>query len=209
MDMVLQESNDVISCLRVYDLGDSILASGLPMMSKVPENWEEIVGDIENCIKNHDYSNKHIRRAITLSNAEGGGHNQFLTGILVSFNLTLTNKAWVEAERYRFLSFVSSQSTMHRITKFDINSSCNDMVDPQAIAIVKKYVEIYNGTPTLDNYLNILYNIPSGMKITARMTTNYRCLKNIYHQRKDHRLPEWHKFCDIIEKLPLADVLIV
>lgn len=35
------------------------------------------------------------------------------------------------------------------------------------------------------------------------MTTNYRQLKTIYFQRKDHKLDEWHKFCDWCESLPL------
>jgi hypothetical protein len=43
-----------------------------------------------------------------------------MTGIRVAFDLTCSNKMCVEAERYRFLEFVSSQSTMHRITKFDL-----------------------------------------------------------------------------------------
>lgn len=67
---------------------------------------------------------KHLKRAEKLSIAsvrENGAHGQFLTGIRVAFDLTFSNKAWVEAERYRFLEFVSSQSTMHRITKFDLD----------------------------------------------------------------------------------------
>jgi hypothetical protein len=51
----------------------------------------------------------------------GSGHDNFLNGVIVQFDLTFTNKAWVEAERYHFLDFVSSQSTMHRITKFDLD----------------------------------------------------------------------------------------
>jgi hypothetical protein len=53
-----------------------------------------------------------------------------------------------------------------------------------------------------DKYLEILYSNPAGFELTARMTTNYRCLRNIYIQRKDHRLPEWREFCKWIETLP-------
>ena len=45
----------------------------------------------------------------------GTGHDNFLKGIIVQFDLTFTTKAWVEAERYHFFEFVSSMSTMHRI----------------------------------------------------------------------------------------------
>ena len=45
-----------------------------------------------------------------LATAEkGAGHDQFLTGIVVQFDLTFTNKVWPEAERYHFFDFVSSQ----------------------------------------------------------------------------------------------------
>jgi hypothetical protein len=52
-------------------------------------------------------------------------------------------------------------------------------------------------------YLEILYTNPAGFELTARMTTNYRCLLNIYIQRHDHRLPEWREFCQELLKLPL------
>ena len=58
-------------------------------------------------------------------------------------------------------------------------------------------------------YLEILYTNPAGFELTARMTTNYRCLKNIYVQRHDHRLPEWREFCKWIETLPYAQELIL
>ena len=57
-------------------------------------------------------------------------------------------------------------------------------------------------------YLEILYSNPAGFKLTARMTTNYRCLRNIYIQRRNHRLPEWRAFCKWIETLPYADVFL-
>ena len=53
-------------------------------------------------------------------------------------------------------------------------------------------------------YLEILYNIPSGIELTARVTTDYSQLKTMYNQRKDHRLPEWREFCEYIKnELPL------
>ena len=58
-------------------------------------------------------------------------------------------------------------------------------------------------------YLEILYSNPAGFTLTARMTTNYRCLRNIYMQRKDHRLPEWRAFCKWIETLPYAQELLI
>ena len=99
--------SNIISNVKIYDLEESLIASGYPHREK------DII---------HDFCPNDLKRGKNLTEATLKGnlaHGQFLTGIRVSFDLTFTNKAWVEAERYRFLEFVSSQSTMHRIPKFD------------------------------------------------------------------------------------------
>ena len=206
---------EIVSNVGVYDLDQCLHAAGYPMRTSV--DWEET-------------RESELKRGVHLSKAADwqGAHDQFLTGIRVSFDLTFSNKAWVEAERYRFLEFVSSQSTMHRITKFDLRSQYNGYVDPRVIDIMMEKVEQYNllqaemkaVDPTneyevrrlknllTEKYLEILYTNPAGFTLTARMTTNYRCLKNIWRQRRHHRLPEWREFCKWIETLPYAKELI-
>ena len=190
-----------IENVKVYDLEESIIASGYPMRTTT---------------EMHPVEDKDLRRAHNLSVAsvrDNGAHGQFLTGIRVAFDLTFTNKAWIEAERYRFLEFVSSQSTMHRIPRFDLDNQYNKYVDPRVIQIMKEKVAEYNlmedSPEKVEKYLEILYTNPAGFELTARMTTNYRCLKNIYKQRKNHRLPEWREFCRWIETLPYAEELIL
>ena len=54
-----------------------------------------------------------------------------------------------------------------------------------------------------EKYLEILYNVPSGFELTARISTNYCQLKTVISQRKNHRLPEWREFCEhMTENLP-------
>ena len=192
---------DIVSNVKIYDLEESIIASGYPM--RTAAEMRE-VGD------------KDIARCKNLVNATktgNGAHSQFLTGIRVNFDLTFSNKVWVEAERYRFLEFVSSQSTMHRICKFDLDNQYNSYVDPRIVAIMKEKVAEYNAledsAAKTEKYLEILYSNPSGFTLTARMTTTYRCLRNIYIQRKDHRLPEWREFCRWIETLPYAEEFLI
>ena len=175
-----------IENVRVYDLEECIKASKYPM-------------SVDNSLLNSDITNTVKKLAIS---PKGEGHDQFLTGIRVSFDLTCSNKMWIEAERYRFLEFVSSQSTMHRISKFNIKEQCNQYVDSRVIDIMNEKKEEYLKNKTEENFLRLIYNIPSGFELTARMTTNYRCLKGIYSQRKNHRLPEWREFCAWCESLP-------
>lgn len=154
----------------------------------------------------------------------GEGHDNFLKGIIVQFDLTFSNKAWVELQRYHFIDFVSSQSTMHKITKFNLQEQCNRYVDNRIIDIVKAKINEYNRLQSLnlsqgtskerqrmldELYLEILYNIPSGFELTAGMTTNYQQLKTIYQQRRHHLLPDWKMFCDWCESLPLFKELCI
>ena len=79
---------------------------------------------------------------------------------------------------------------------------CNEYVDVGAITVLQRLLDAYKADPTDENRLRLLYNIPTGFRLTARMTTNYRQLKTIYSQRRTHRLPEWREFCKWVEGLP-------
>ena len=199
--------------VKVYDLEESLIASGYPMRTVLTQRGAD---------------EKDIKRGLALTKASNGNgaHAQWLTGVRVAFDLTCTNKMWVEAERYRFLEFVSSQSTMHRITKFDLTGQYNKYVDPRSIEIMEEKKEQYNTFASMletaegqkvqeeirgamrEKYLEMLYTNPAGFELTARMTTNYRCLLNIYIQRWDHRLPEWREFCTQLLELPMFPELV-
>lgn len=185
--------DDIISNVQVYGLEESIKRSKYPMST-----------DTSTCTTEPTKTTYSLGRA-----SVGSGHDNWLNGVIVQFDLTFTNKAWVEAERYHFLDFVSSQSTMHRITKFDLDKAYIEYTDPRMIEIMQQLVDQYNADPTPDNYLKVLYSNPAGFKITAGMTTNYRQLKTIYYQRKNHRLPEWRVFTEWITTLPMFKELIL
>ena len=181
--------------VKIYGLEESVAASGYPMLTKPL--------DLEYFFKAGD---KDYQRANKLAHTQiGSGHDQFLTSIIVQFDLTFPLKAWVELQRYHFIDFCSSMSTMHRISQMDLNKSCNQYVDKQIFDILKELIYNYNENPTDENFYKLIYNIPSGFEYTARLSTNYRQLKTIYSQRKNHRLPDWHIFCDWIKTLPYSE----
>lgn len=208
-----------ISNVNVYGLAQSILRSGYPLRDhEISEAvFQSEINLIQQAIQDGDITNPHIKRAISLANAKGGGHDQFLTGIIVQFDLSASLKCWPELQRYHFLDFVSSMSTMHCVSKFKVRDCCNQFVSEQVIATVENLQEKYNGIPVdhIDEkksaYLELLYNMPSGFELTAGMTTNYRQLKTMYAQRRrqgEHRLPDWWYINDWIETLPLSNHLI-
>lgn len=181
---------DMITNVNVYGLENAIKCSKYPMSVDI----STLNTDITNTVKK-------------LGNAQkGSGHDNFLKGIIVQFDLTMTPKMSVELERYHFIDFISSQSTMHRITKFDLDKAYIEYVDKRIIDIMKDKVTQYNNETDKEKkeklYLEILYSNPCGFKLTAGMTTNYQQLKTIYYQRKNHKLPEWRTFCEWIETLP-------
>lgn len=138
----------------------------------------------------------------------GRGDDNFLNGVIVQFDLKFTVKAWTEAERYHFLEFVSSMSSMHRLTKMDYDKVFCSYVTENTKNEMKRLLAEYNNNPCEDTRLTLLYNCPVGLQLTARMTTNYRQLKTIYRQRKNHALPEWKAFCKWIETLPWSELII-
>lgn len=177
-----------ITNTKVYGLDESIIRAKYPMSVDISKLNADITKGI-----------------LALAGCEKGtGHDNWLNGVIVQFDLTYTVKAWTEAERYHFLDFVSSQSTMHRIAKFDLDKQYDAHTDPRIIAIVKELADKYNETNDPEDYLRLLMSNPCGFQLTAGMTTNYRQLKTIYAQRRTHRLPEWREFCAWIETLPYA-----
>jgi len=192
-----------IDNVKIYGLNESIKRAKFPMAIDTDKLNEELTPGIKSC------ANCKI----------GEGHDNFLVGIIVQFDLTFSNKAWVEMQRYHHIDIISSQSSIHRLMKFDIEHQCNPYVDKRIVAILKDYIDTYNNMIAHKNSftneeiqaakVKALYNIPSGFELTAGMTTNYRQLKTIYHQRRNHILPDWQMFCDWCETLPMFKELCI
>lgn len=183
----MTDNNDmIISNVNVYGLENAIRVSKFPMAT----DTNSLTNDITKTTKKLG------------SCKTGTGHDQFLEGIIVQFDLTFTIKAWTEMQRYTFIDFISSQSTMHRISKFDLDEQYIDYVDPRIIDIMNELKNKYNETKDPEDYLKLLYSNPCGFKLTAGISTNYRQIKTIVQQRKGHRLPEWKWFIDWAESLP-------
>ena len=189
-----------VSNVRVYGLDEAIRAAKYPKAVELDGLTAELTKGIKACS----------------TCPTGTGHDNFLKGIIVQFDLTLSEKAWPEAQRYHWLDFVSSCSTMHKLQAMKPKDCCNRYVDPRIVDILQKKIDRYNwlvATNKKPEYninpdeikearLEMLYNIPSGFELTAAMTTNYRQLKTIYQQRRHHALPDWQMFCDFCETLP-------
>lgn len=190
-----------IENFRIYDLAESVVASGLPFVSDYSaEKFSETVKAVKEQMEYDKYkdaldappseSSRALKRASRLAHCfSADGHDNFLSGIIFSANVTASNVWWLEFGRYHFAQIVSSQSKMHMLKEICDNGCFADGVSFQASA---------------DNEENV-YNCPLGLLLTARITTNYRQLKTIYRQRQHHRLEEWRSFCSELLKLPYSN----
>lgn len=181
----------MIQNVKVYGLEDSIKRSKYPKavdISKCTSEITKTVNGLATCQK-------------------GEGHDNFLKGIIVQFDLTFTIKTWVQGERYHWFDIISSQSVMHCIDRFEIEDRCIKYVSEVIVNEVKRLKEVFYTDKTMENFLNLVYSVPVGFKLTAGMTTNYQQLKTIYSQRKTHRLPEWQEFCRWVESLPHSEFI--
>ena len=128
-----------IKDVKVYDLEECIIASGYAMRI-VPYNYlEESVDD------NLDHHIERCKKLVKASkNSDIHCHDNFLTGIRVSFDIKYPQYLSPEMQRYHFYDIVTSMSKMHKILKLDIKKSCNKYVNQTAIDNVMKLVANYN-----------------------------------------------------------------
>ena len=183
--------------VRVYDLVESVIACRNSMRIEPPEYTDEEFA-------------KSLERAKKLATLDGG-HNNFLSGIRVAFDLVYPNYISPELQRYTFFKIVNSSSKMHRLEMMASRPECyNKYVTRATLEQMAALSEQYHDEPTYENFMRLISNCPLGIELFMRCTTNYLCLRNIYRQREKHRLKEdWGEFCSFVEKLPYAKELIL
>lgn len=144
----------------------------------------------------------------------GSEHRKFLRMIHVQAEVRAPRYWWAEMDKYKFVE-ANSSSTMHLITKRHLtidDFSCNYLTQNEIENILfslNTTIDIYNAVDKKDDkeyyFMNIKQLLPESYNQLRMIDTNYECLLNIYHQRKNHRLTEWHEFCDWIRSLPYME----
>lgn len=97
-------------------------------------------------------------------------------------------------------------SKVHCLTKMNIDEMCDNTVTETAklnlVGAIQDYTE---GRIDFDT---MMCNVPMGLHLTARMTTNYLQLKTMYAQRQHHKSKEWQEFCKCVTKLPMSYLIV-
>ena len=186
-----------IKNVRVYGLEESIIRSSWPHQIGEPMDFK------------YEYpqqftpDEKDDNRAFKLANTSiGSGHNNFLKGIIVQFDLQYPEYFSPQLQRYHWIDIVSSQSKMHKIMSKHLT------VDDFALPISKYIIDNLNYYIDDGNFRELINELPSGYLNWMGISTNYLQLKTIYSQRRAHKLNEWKEFCDWIETLPMSELII-
>lgn len=151
----------------------------------------------------------------TLANA-GTDHGKFLRMITVTLDITAPLYWWKEFDTYKVGTVANSCSTMHKIAdkEFTLDDFSHEQMHDAFRADLRRLVELLNiarnkflETGDKRFWWDMIQLLPSSYNQRRTVLLNYAVLKNIYHARKDHKLDEWHTFCDWIERLPYSKLI--
>lgn len=148
----------------------------------------------------------------------GSDHRKFIRQIFVSVDITAPIYWWKEYDTYKIATVANSTSTMHKIQAkaFEESDFSTDHMTDDArkaflsyIAVLEDFRQKFNETKDKAYWYNMIQMLPESYNQLRTCSLNYETLTNIYYARRDHKLMEWHTFCDWIKTLPYAEDLIM
>lgn len=147
----------------------------------------------------------------------GSDHSKFMRMINVTVDITAPMYWWKEMDTYKVGTVRNSCSTMHKIhtkefekSDFSFENIPADVDDGSYIIGRLNYArKMYLETKDKNYWYAMIQMLPSSYNQRATWQANYAVLRNIYHSRKNHKLNEWHTFCEWIESLPYGELIIM
>lgn len=178
----------LINVLREAGLDEGLYGLGLSFGLTSSKSFKEFKEDVP-------LYNKVLRVAMNLSHKDGG-HNKIIESIQVWLDITAPRYWWSEMDTYRVGITKNSESTMHTLAKHPLTQENFEY------AIQEDYLVWLNGLIASGSYsIDFIKNaLPDGFLQKRIVSTNYKVLRNIMHQRLEHRLPQWRYFCTEIYK---------
>lgn len=155
----------------------------------------------------------------------GPVHAKYRRMIPVWVTLTAPLYWWKEFDTYKVGTVANSCSTMHKIQakEFTLEDfSCEHLIDKAqvyngyvptsvlecTIGALNEFRKLYLETNNKAYWWQMIQLLPTSYNQKRTVMLNYEVLHNIYFSRKDHRLDEWHVFCDWIESLPYSEIIV-
>ena len=151
----------------------------------------------------------------------GTDHRKFMRMITVYLDITAPLYWWKEFDTYKVGTVANSCSTMHKIheKEFTLEDFSTEHLYPEVreafentiIKYLNEARKMYNflsDTPSKkDAWWQMIQLLPSSYNQRRTVMLNYEVLANMYKSRRNHKLNEWHTFCDWIEELPYSEMI--
>lgn len=146
----------------------------------------------------------------------GSDHRKFLRMIHVQFDIIAPMSLYKELDTYKIATVRNSCSTMHKIhaKEFELEDFSYQKLQPRAIESLKDTIselnywrDKFNETKDKADWEQMIELLPSSYNQRSTMDMNYETLRNIYPARKNHKMTEWHTFCDMIRTLPYPEFI--
>lgn len=204
-----------------------------PIILRNQVDWEQWAGQYKAVQYSDEYTydiGPNDRDLMVRLRNAGTDHRKFMRMIIVYLDITAPLYWWKEFDTYKVGTVANSCSTMHKIADreftFDdfsheklINSACMEIreqdirISPiQALATtiecLNSYRDLYLQTKDKKYWWQMIQLLPTSYNQKRTIMLNYEVLANIYKSRRNHKLDEWHTFCDWIERLPYSELII-
>ena len=151
----------------------------------------------------------------------GSDHSKFMRMITVTCDITAPLYFYKEWDTYKVGTVRNSCSTMHKIAskEFTLDDfSCEHLWDTASmnlkdtIGVLNTFRDAFNhpnanGKYKKDCWWQMIQLLPSSYNQRSTVQLNYAVLRNMYHARKNHKLDEWHTFCEWVESLPYSELI--
>lgn len=174
------------------------------------EHWPHDIKKSFACLGSNDHDlMMQLRKA-------GTDHRKFMRMIVVYVDITAPLYWWKEFDTYKVGTVANSCSTMHKISakEFTLEDfSCEHLSEPSlknirsVIKCMNDYREEFLKDKDKHNWWQMIQLLPSSYNQKRTVMLNYEVLANIYKSRRNHKLDEWHTFCDWIEELPYSEII--
>ena len=195
-----------IENIDVYGFETAIRGARNPMNS-----WDRM----DSCYNNGEFeigeNDYKLLKNLTIAGPEHRKWNRMIT---VTMDITAPLYFLKEWDTYKVGTVANSCSTMHKIqakkfemSDFSVEHLRSLRVMHEVIDELNFYRDKFNKSKSKDDWWEMIQLLPTSYNQKRTVHLNYEVLGTIYHQRRHHKLDEWHVFCDTIKTLPYSEFI--
>lgn len=162
------------------------------------------------CIGERDYKLMHHLAK------SGTDHRKFMRFISVTMDITAPMYWWSQFDTYKVGTVANSCSKMHKIhaKEFEVDDFSHEQLNADGMDALKVLVDklndarvYYNETKDKTYWWMMIQLLPASYNQRRTVMLNYEVLHKMYHARKNHKLDEWHSFCEMVERMPYSQLI--